>query len=81
MNGMNFFQEVYFMDTQIWYSVFCTIVGGVYAIFHHLGEIRTQGMLRSRYDNLPAAFDVCLNPPSSKRGKKKRKGFLSNITK
>jgi len=36
-------------------------------------------MLRSRFDNLPAAFDVCLNPPSSKRGKKRRKGFLSNI--
>ncbi|XP_012567622.1 putative callose synthase 8 [Cicer arietinum] len=70
---------VYFMDTQIWYSVFCTIVGGVYGILHHLGEIRTQGMLRSRFDNLPAAFDVCLNPPSSKRGKKRRKGFLSNI--
>ncbi|WJX67987.1 Putative callose synthase 8 [Trifolium repens] len=70
---------IYFMDTQIWYSVFCTIVGGVYGILHHLGEIRTQGMLRSRFDNLPAAFDVCLNPPSSKRGKKKRKGFLSNV--
>ncbi|CAL5187239.1 unnamed protein product [Lathyrus oleraceus] len=70
---------IYFMDTQIWYSVFCTIVGGVYGVLHHLGEIRTQGMLRSRFDNLPAAFDVCLNPPSSKRGKKRRKGFLSNI--
>ncbi|XP_021910830.1 putative callose synthase 8, partial [Carica papaya] len=29
---------VYFMDTQIWYSVFCTIFGGVYGILHHLGE-------------------------------------------
>ncbi|KAL9322132.1 hypothetical protein ACSQ67_010185 [Phaseolus vulgaris] len=70
---------VYFMDTQIWYSVFCTIIGGLYGILHHLGEIRTLGMLRSRFDSLPSAFNVCLIPPSSKRGKKKRKGFLSNI--
>ncbi|OIV92479.1 hypothetical protein TanjilG_02242 [Lupinus angustifolius] len=70
---------VYFMDTQIWYSVFCTIFGGLYGIFHHLGEIRTLGMLRSRFDSLPSAFNVCLIPPSTKRGKKKRKGFLSNI--
>ncbi|KAK7272638.1 hypothetical protein RJT34_29359 [Clitoria ternatea] len=70
---------VYFMDTQIWYSVFCTIIGGLYGILHHLGEIRTLGMLRSRFDSLPSAFNVCLVPPSSKRGKKKRKGLLSNI--
>ncbi|KAL1299856.1 hypothetical protein HN51_044400 [Arachis hypogaea] len=70
---------VYFMDIQIWYSVFCTIFGGLYGILNHLGEIRTLGMLRSRFDSLPSAFNVCLIPPSSKRGKKKRKGFLSNI--
>ncbi|KAK2389196.1 glucan synthase [Trifolium repens] len=40
------------MDTQILYSVFCTIVGGVYGILHHLGEIRTQGMLRSFQSNI-----------------------------
>jgi len=27
------------MDTQIWYSVFCTIVGGIYGVLHHLGEV------------------------------------------
>lgn len=27
------------MDTQIWYSVFCTIFGGVYGIINHLGEV------------------------------------------
>ncbi|KAF8408909.1 hypothetical protein HHK36_004979 [Tetracentron sinense] len=57
---------VYFMDTQIWYSVFCTVFGGVYGIFHHLGEIRTMGMLRSRFQSLPSAFNVCLVPPSSR---------------
>ncbi|GJN19443.1 hypothetical protein PR202_gb06722 [Eleusine coracana subsp. coracana] len=36
---------VFFMDTQIWYSVFCTIFGGMCGIIHHLGEIRTMGMV------------------------------------
>ncbi|KAM6584955.1 hypothetical protein CsatB_011957 [Cannabis sativa] len=69
---------VYFMDTQIWYSVFCTIFGGLYGILHHLGEIRTLGMLRSRFHTLPSAFDACLIPPSSKNEKKGRKGFFQN---
>lgn len=33
------YQQVYFMDTQIWYSVFCTIFGGMCGIIHHLGEV------------------------------------------
>jgi hypothetical protein len=33
-------QQVYFMDTQIWYSVFCTIFGGMCGIINHLGEVR-----------------------------------------
>ncbi|KAF6165088.1 hypothetical protein GIB67_000672 [Kingdonia uniflora] len=57
---------VYFMDTQVWYSVFCTIVGGVYGMLHHFGEIQTMGMLRSRFQSLPSAFNICLvpHPPS-----------------
>ncbi|KAF9672669.1 hypothetical protein SADUNF_Sadunf11G0067200 [Salix dunnii] len=66
---------VYFMDTQIWYSVFCTIFGGVYGILNHLGEIRTLGMLRSRFDALPSAFNVCLVPPSEKSDQKTRNFF------
>ncbi|XP_058095312.1 putative callose synthase 8 isoform X2 [Magnolia sinica] len=58
---------VYFMDTQIWYSIFCTLFGGVYGMFHHLGEIRTMGMLRSRFQSLPSAFNVRLIPPSSRK--------------
>ncbi|GAV78689.1 Glucan_synthase domain-containing protein/FKS1_dom1 domain-containing protein [Cephalotus follicularis] len=64
---------VYFMDTQIWYSVFCTIFGGVYGILHHLGEIRTLGMLRSRFHTLPSAFNVRLIPPSLKNDRKGKK--------
>ncbi|KAE8124605.1 hypothetical protein FH972_019472 [Carpinus fangiana] len=69
---------VYFMDTQIWYSVFCTIFGGLYGILHHLGEIRTSGMLRSRFHSLPNAFNFCLIPPLSRNDQKKRKGFFQN---
>lgn len=31
--------QVYFMDTQIWYAIFSTIVGGIYGAFSHLGEV------------------------------------------
>ncbi|XWS10813.1 hypothetical protein CRYUN_Cryun38cG0030100 [Craigia yunnanensis] len=71
---------VYFMDTQIWYSVYCTVCGGLYGILHHLGEIRTLGMLRSRFHSLPSAFNLCLIPPLSKNGQKSRtKSFFQNI--
>ncbi|XP_007048881.2 PREDICTED: callose synthase 7 isoform X1 [Theobroma cacao] len=47
---------VYFMDTQIWYSIFSTLFGGVLGAFRHVGEIRTLGMLRSRFQKVPPAF-------------------------
>ncbi|KAM0047910.1 putative 1,3-beta-glucan synthase [Helianthus debilis subsp. tardiflorus] len=53
---------VYFMDAQIWYAIFATISGGIYGAFSHLGEIRTLGMLRSRFDSVPAAFYERLVP-------------------
>ncbi|GLU17718.1 hypothetical protein SLE2022_340740 [Rubroshorea leprosula] len=68
---------VYFMDTQIWYSVYCMIVGGLYGILHHLGEIRTLGMLRSRFQTLPKAFKVRLIPPLLKKDQNRiRKSFF-----
>ncbi|KAM0939500.1 putative 1,3-beta-glucan synthase [Dioscorea sansibarensis] len=70
---------VYFMDTQIWYSIFCTIFGGFYGIFHHLGEIRTMGMVKSRFHTLPSVFSVHLVPPTShKQRKKNLTNFLKN---
>ncbi|XP_022750939.1 callose synthase 5 [Durio zibethinus] len=61
---------VYFMDTQIWYAIFSTIYGGVNGAFDRLGEIRTLGMLRSRFQSLPGAFNAFLVPSdkSQKRG-------------
>ncbi|EHA8590235.1 callose synthase 5 [Cocos nucifera] len=70
---------VYFMDTQIWYSIFCTIFGGIYGIVHHLGEIRTMGMVRTRFDCLPSAFNVLLVPHSSQNANKRSfRSFLQN---
>ncbi|KAH7844337.1 hypothetical protein Vadar_026931 [Vaccinium darrowii] len=63
---------VYFMDPQIWYSIFCAIFGCLYGILHHLGEIRTLGMLRSRFQSLPSAFNACLVPPPSSNKDNKR---------
>ncbi|RCV25733.1 hypothetical protein SETIT_5G189100v2 [Setaria italica] len=53
---------VYFMDTQIWYAIFSTICGGVNGAFSRLGEIRTLGMLRSRFQAIPRAFGKKLVP-------------------
>ncbi|URE49707.1 callose synthase [Musa troglodytarum] len=53
---------VYFMDTQIWYAIFSTLYGGVSGAFGRLGEIRTLGMLRSRFYSLPGAFNTYLVP-------------------
>ncbi|KAJ8512658.1 hypothetical protein OPV22_003092 [Ensete ventricosum] len=55
---------VYFMDTQIWYAIFSTIFGGIHGAFSHLGEIRTLGMLRSRFESVPSAFTDRFMPSS-----------------
>ncbi|KAB1210572.1 Callose synthase 5 [Morella rubra] len=61
---------VYFMDTQIWYAICSTLYGGVQGAFDRLGEIRTLGMVRSRFQSLPGAFNTYLVPSdkSQKRG-------------
>ncbi|KAH9320865.1 hypothetical protein KI387_015504, partial [Taxus chinensis] len=53
---------VYFMDVQIWYAIFSTLTGGVSGAMRRLGEIRTLGMLRSRFHSLPGAFNAYLVP-------------------
>ncbi|KAJ8479924.1 hypothetical protein OPV22_023651 [Ensete ventricosum] len=60
---------VYFMDTQIWYAIFSTLYGGVSGAFGRLGEIRTLGMLRSRFYSLPGAFNTHLVPSEKARNK------------
>ncbi|XP_019429555.1 PREDICTED: callose synthase 3-like [Lupinus angustifolius] len=62
---------VYFMDCQIWYAIFSTLFGGIYGAFRRLGEIRTLGMLRSRFQSLPGAFNACLIPEEKNEPRKK----------
>ncbi|KAI3698658.1 hypothetical protein L2E82_42371 [Cichorium intybus] len=61
---------VYFMDTQIWYAIYATIIGGIYGAFNHLGEIRTLGMLRSRFKSVPLAFCKRLVPMQKEEPKR-----------
>uniref|UniRef100_A0A0E0GG73 1,3-beta-glucan synthase n=1 Tax=Oryza nivara TaxID=4536 RepID=A0A0E0GG73_ORYNI len=69
---------VYFMDTQIWYTIFSTLLGGIYGAFQRLGEIRTLGMLRSRFGSIPLAFNACLIPAEESDAKRK-KGLKSYL--
>ncbi|KAK1390765.1 1,3-beta-glucan synthase [Heracleum sosnowskyi] len=70
---------VYFMDTQIWYAIFSTLFGGIYGAFRRLGEIRTLGMLRSRFQSLPGAFNACLIP-EEKTELTKKKGLKATFS-
>ncbi|GAB4835146.1 Callose synthase 3 [Ancistrocladus abbreviatus] len=69
---------VYFMDAQIWYAIFSTLFGGIYGAFRRLGEIRTLGMLRSRFQSLPGAFNTCLIP--LEKSEPKRKGLKATLS-
>ncbi|KAJ6412395.1 hypothetical protein OIU84_005447 [Salix udensis] len=62
---------VYFLDAQIWYAIFATLVGGIQGAFSHLGEIRTLGMLRSRFESVPSAFSRHLVPSSHENATRK----------
>ncbi|OAY73984.1 Callose synthase 3, partial [Ananas comosus] len=73
------YDTVYFMDAQIWYAIFSTLVGGIYGACRRLGEIRTLGMLRSRFQSLPGAFNARLVPVEKPDEKQKKglKGFFA----
>ncbi|CAN6245484.1 unnamed protein product [Urochloa humidicola] len=72
---------VYFMDTQIWYAIFSTLIGGIYGACRRLGEIRTLGMLRSRFESLPKAFNQCLIPSDTSKKRGFRAAFSSKPAK
>ncbi|MBA0727070.1 hypothetical protein Golax_002852 [Gossypium laxum] len=57
--------SVYFMDVQLWYTIFSTLLGGVLGAFRHLGEIRTIGMVHSRFESISSKFRSCFVPPHS----------------
>ncbi|XP_062200996.1 putative callose synthase 6 [Phragmites australis] len=72
---------VYFMDTQIWYAIFSTICGGVNGAFSRLGEIRTLGMLRSRFEAIPRAFGKILVPNHGSQSKEHEEDKNAHIVK
>ncbi|PIA48642.1 hypothetical protein AQUCO_01400908v1 [Aquilegia coerulea] len=78
-NAGQFLFLVYFMDIQIWYAIFSTLFGGIYGAFRRLGEIRTLGMLRSRFQSLPGAFNARLIPVD-KTAAKKKKGLKATFS-
>lgn len=47
------------MDTQIWYSVFCTLFGGVYGILHHLGEVSCASFFSLKGILVPVLLLFC----------------------
>jgi callose synthase len=55
--------------------VFSTLIGGIYGAYRRLGEIRTLGMLRSRFESLPVAFNERLIPSDTNKGKGLRAVF------
>ncbi|KAK4783366.1 hypothetical protein SAY86_007740 [Trapa natans] len=51
---------IYFMDLQIWYSIFSAFVGAIIGLFSHLGEIRNIEQLRLRFQFFASAMQFNL---------------------
>eukprot|EP00250_Pteridium_aquilinum_P002231 c12424_g1_i2 orf=454-5787(+) len=56
---------IYFMDTQIWYTVFSSFVGALVGLFAHLGEIRNLPQLKLRFPFFASAIFFNLMPEES----------------
>ncbi|KAG0567651.1 hypothetical protein KC19_7G151300 [Ceratodon purpureus] len=54
---------IYFLDTQIWYTVVSALLGGIEGARDKLGEIRTLEMLRKRFPNYPRVFVKHMQAP------------------
>ncbi|XP_061375546.1 callose synthase 11-like [Gastrolobium bilobum] len=53
---------IYFMDLQIWYSIFSALYGATIGLFNHLGEIRNISQLRLRFQFFASAMQFNLMP-------------------
>ncbi|CAA3015961.1 callose synthase 12 [Olea europaea subsp. europaea] len=53
---------IYFMDLQIWYSIYSSLVGAGVGLFDHLGEIRNMQQLRLRFQFFASAIQFNLMP-------------------
>ncbi|KAJ3695240.1 hypothetical protein LUZ60_000617 [Juncus effusus] len=53
---------IYLMDIQIWYAIFSSLAGALVGLFSHLGEIRSVGQLRLRFQFFASAMHFNLMP-------------------
>ena len=53
---------VYFMDTQIWYSIFTSLVGALVGKLSHIGEIHDIRQLRLRFQFFSSSIHIHLIP-------------------
>jgi callose synthase len=53
---------IYYLDTQVWYTVTSALVGGLSGARARLGEIRTLSMLRKRFSTFPQEMSRILVP-------------------
>ncbi|KAG0567784.1 hypothetical protein M758_7G116000 [Ceratodon purpureus] len=63
---------IYFMDTQIWYTIWSALVGALVGLMDHLGEIRNVHQLKLRFQMFPRAVQFNLIPESWSDGTKQR---------
>ncbi|KAL2631732.1 hypothetical protein R1flu_016418 [Riccia fluitans] len=61
---------IYYLDTQVWYTVISSLVGGLDGATARLGEIRTVSMFQKRFSSFPDAFAKNLFSSKSGRGEK-----------
>ncbi|KAM7277486.1 hypothetical protein ACFE04_019352 [Oxalis oulophora] len=53
---------VYFMDIQLWYTIYSSVAGALVGLFQHLGEIRNMQQLRLRFQFFASAIQFNLMP-------------------
>ncbi|KAL3689633.1 hypothetical protein R1sor_015942 [Riccia sorocarpa] len=61
---------IYYLDTQVWYTVISSLVGLVDGAYSRLGEIRTVRMFQTRFSSFPDAFARNLYASKSAPGEK-----------
>ncbi|MCO5604236.1 hypothetical protein L7F22_058399 [Adiantum nelumboides] len=59
---------IYFMDTQIWFSIYSALVGAAVGLFSHIGEVRNLHQFRLRFPSFASALIFNLLPEEQKAG-------------
>ncbi|KAL3689639.1 hypothetical protein R1sor_015948 [Riccia sorocarpa] len=67
---------IYYLDTQVWYTIISSFVGGLEGASARLGEIRTVSMFQKRFSSFPDAFSKNL---FSKSGEKNQGSLATQL--